>query len=133
MEKYDYEDAIKTDIANWLEENGSRYAAEDGTIAYDDVYDDMFVSDDVTGNGSGSYTFNAWEAEENLCHNLDLLCDAIKEFGDDYEKTLESAEGADVTIRCHLLSQFLQEKIDEYNEEHFKEEEEEEEEEEEVQ
>jgi hypothetical protein len=128
MEKYDYEEAIKTDIADWLEENGGRYAADDGTIAYDDVYDDLFISDSVTGNGSGSYTFNTWTAEENLCHNLDLLRDAIEYFGGDYNKVLESAEGADVTIRCHLLSRFLQEKIDEYNDEHLKEEDEEEEE-----
>lgn len=33
---------------------------------------------DVTGNGSGSYTCDAYEAEENLCHNLDLLKDAAE-------------------------------------------------------
>ena len=126
MEKYDYEEAVKNDIANWLEENGERYADDDGTISYDAVYDDIFVSDDVTGNGSGSYTFNTWIAEENLCHNLELLRDAIEDLGGDYERAMQSAEDADVTIRCHLLPMFLQEKIDEYNDEHRKEENEEE-------
>jgi hypothetical protein len=128
MEKYNYEDAIKSDIYEWLEENGAEYQADDGTISYDDVYDDMWVADSVTGNGSGSYTFNAWVAEENICHNLELLKEAIEEFGGDFEKVMESAESADVTIRCYLLGQYLQEGIDEYNEKHQKDEEDEEEE-----
>ena len=35
--------------------------------------------DSVTGNASGSYTFSAWQAEENLCHNFELLTDALEE------------------------------------------------------
>lgn len=124
MEKYDYEEAVKNDIENWLEENGHRYADDDGGLFSDAVYDDIFVSDDVTGNGSGSYTFNAWTAEENLCHNLDLLREAIDALGGDYERAMQSAEDADVTIRCYLLQKFLDEKIDEYNDEHRAEEEE---------
>lgn len=120
MEKYDYEDAVKTDIENWLEENGERYADDDGTISYDAVYDDMFIDDSITGNGSGSYTFNRWRAEEYLCHNLDLLRDAIEEFGGDYERVMRSAEDADVTIRCYLLPRILQYVLDNYNETHQK-------------
>ena len=36
----------------------------------------LFTEDSVTGNASGSYTFNTYEAEENICHNLDLLGEA---------------------------------------------------------
>lgn len=125
MEKYNYEDAIKSDIYEWLEENGAEYQHDDGTISYDDVYDDMFTSDSVTGNGSGSYTFNAWVAEENICHNLELLREAVCEYGDKLDDALESAEKADVIIRCYLMGQYLQEGIDNYNEKHGKKEEEE--------
>lgn len=127
MEKYDYEEAVRNDIENWLEENGERYADDDGTISYDAVYDDMFIDDSITGNGSGSYTFNTWTAEDNLCHNLDLLRDAIEDFGGDYERAMQSAEGADVTIRCYLLPSLLQEVLDDYNEKHQKTDEEDEE------
>ena len=75
----------------------------------------MFISDSVTGNASGSYTFNTWQAEENLCHNLDLLKEACEEFGSDCN-ILESAEGCDVTIRCYLLSSALHEVLDELEE-----------------
>jgi hypothetical protein len=121
MEKYNYDEAIKNDIYEWLEENGEFYEHEDGTITYDDVYDDMFVADSVTGNGSGSYTFSRWKAEEHICHNLELLKDAIEALGGDYEMAMKSAEDADVTIRCYMLSQYLQEGIDKYNEEHHRE------------
>ena len=127
MEKYDYEEAVRNDIENWLDENGERYADDDGTISYDAVYDDMFIDDSITGNGSGSYTFNAWTAEENLCHNLDLFRDAIEDFGGDYERAMQSAETADVIIRCYLLSSLLQEVLDDCNEKHQKTEEEDEE------
>ena len=44
-----------------------------------DLKDDLFVTDDVTGNGSGSYTFNTRTAEENLIGNWDLLRDAHRD------------------------------------------------------
>lgn len=125
MEPYNYIHTIKSDIEDWLNENGERYANDDGTIDYDAVYDDMFIDDSITGNGSGSYTFNAYTAEENLCHNLGLLRDALDEFGGDYKRAMEDPEYADVTIRCYLLGQYLSECLDRYNDDHFKSDEEE--------
>ena len=76
----------------------------------------MFIDDSITGNASGSYTFSTWKAEENLCHNLDLLKEALQEFGSDLNY-LESPEACDVTIRCYLLGQVLQEVLDELEDE----------------
>lgn len=76
------------------------------------LYDDAFVSDQVTGNALGSYTFSTWEAEENLCHNMDLAIEAYTEFGYDGINT-NNAEWVDVTIRCYLLSEVFDEVIDE--------------------
>lgn len=73
------------------------------------MYDFMFVDDSVTGNASGSYTFNAWQAEENLCHNMDLLEEACEEF--DCKPKLDNAEWCDVTIRCYLLDDAISEVI----------------------
>ena len=45
-----------------------------------------------------------------VCHNEDLLAEALEEFGCDlqcYKRAIESPEYADVTIRCYLLSQAI--------------------------
>lgn len=50
--------------------------------------DDLWADDSVTGNGSGSYTFSTWKAEENLTHNWDLLEEEYPE--EDEEETEEA-------------------------------------------
>ena len=90
----------------------------------------LFTEDSVTGNASGSYTFNTYEAEENICHNLDLLWEALEEFGGGCDILKDGAEAADVTIRCYLLGECiaaaLEEIEDDFNEAHEGEEDEEE-------
>lgn len=118
MEQYDYEAAVKKDARDWLEENGERLADESGRVDRGEAYDEMLVDDSVTGNASGSYTFNTWTAEENLCHNLDLLKECAEEIGADLNKVLDSAEDADVLIRCGVLARVVDEVVEEYNEAH---------------
>lgn len=117
MERYNYKEAVKNDVRQYLEENwekGKRITDEDRMT----LHDDMFIADSVTGNGSGSYTFNRYEAEENVCHNLDLLGEALDEFCTDSATLREklSGEWADVTIRCYMLGQVEGEVFDEWNE-----------------
>jgi hypothetical protein len=119
MEKYDYRKAVMDDIREYINENDIRVTNENRQELDDELYDKMFVCDSVTGNASGSYTFNAWKAEEYLCHNLGLLADAIEEFGADdgtYKDCIESAETADVTIRCYLLRECLSSVLDDLEE-----------------
>ena len=72
----------------------------------------------MTGNASGSYTFNAWKAEEYLCHNYDELSDACEAFGQDVGEAIKrGAEFCDVTIRCYLLGRAISEALDEVEEE----------------
>lgn len=129
MEKYDYLSAVKEDVKQWITDNDewrADYADENGKWLRDDNRDDieedlndrLFIEDSVTGNGSGSYTFNTWQAEENLCHNLDLLGEALTEFGCEPNCLMEkSAEACDVTIRCYLLGQAISEVLNEMLEE----------------
>lgn len=105
--KYDYFETIKEDIREYLKNTDER--------DFNILYDEMFVDDSITGNGSGSYTFSTWQAEENLNHNLDLLKEALQEFGSDLNY-MENPEGCDVTIRCYLLGQALQEVLEEIEE-----------------
>lgn len=120
MEKYNYYEAVKEDVKNYI--NGDHHddimeMVEKGD-SRDDIagvlYDELFIDDSVTGNASGSYTFSTWLAEENICHNLDLLAEACEEFGNDCAKLLsDGAEACDVTIRCYLLSQAIWEVLEE--------------------
>lgn len=122
MEKYDYYKNVREDIKQrlneWLDFNKiNGYSDIDEVI--NAVYDDFFNSDSVTGNGSGSYTFNSWVAEENLCHNMDLLKEALNEFGGELNDYIDSAEACDVTIRCYVLGQLVGEVVKEFVEEQF--------------
>ena len=94
------------------------YLKETSERDFQTLYDEMFIDDSITGNASGSYTFSTWQAEENIAHNMDLLKEALEEFGGDYGEALEKgAEHCDVTIRCYLLGQVLQEVLEELEEE----------------
>lgn len=116
MKKYDYREAVKADIKEWLEENRSMDELKDDLLATYEIttgnlYDDMYIEDSITGNASGSYTFDRWQAEENLCHNLDLLSEACSMYGTTPD--LRSPEACDVTIRCYLLNVCLYEVLEE--------------------
>lgn len=129
MEKYNYYEAVKEDIKEYIK-NEIDFSDYDSMEELEEHLNDvLWTCDSVTGNGSGSYTFNAWEAEENICHNLDLLEEALNEFGSGSGYLLDKgAEAADVTIRCYLLgstiSEVLEELEEEFNAAHGEEEEE---------
>ena len=95
MERYDYMACLCEDIKAYIQQ-------EEIDIHEDDIeetlHDCLWCEDSVTGNASGSYTFNAWRAEENLCHNLDLLAEACSEFGGDACKLLSGGGGS---VRCN--------------------------------
>lgn len=117
MERYDYLEAVKEDVKSYIEENGIKVTSENREELEEQLNDDLFTCDSVTGNGSGSYTFNTWRAEEYLCHNLDLLAEACEEFGSSIDILKDGAEACDVTIRCYLLNQAIREVLDELEEE----------------
>lgn len=119
MTNYNYLEAVTSDVLDYIKEEinldewkGNREGLEEK------LNDKLWTVDSVTGNASGSYTFNTWEAEENLAHNWDLLAEALDEFGQDGTDVLrQGAEAMDVTIRCYLLGQAIAEALDELEEE----------------
>lgn len=115
MERYNYYEAVADDVREYInnEINLDEWCGDRDGLE-EQLNDDLFVSDSVTGNASGSYYCNVWKAEEALCHNLDLLADALEEFGDNSEYLLKNgAEAADVTIRCYVLGSAIAEVLDE--------------------
>ena len=112
---YNYKEEMKKDIKQYLEDNAENFgwtemSRED---AEQEMYDTMFCEDAITGNGSGSYTFNSHEAFMNLENNLDLLAEANDEFGGCIDVLKDGAEACDVAIRCYLLGEVLNEVLDE--------------------
>lgn len=108
MGKYNYFEAVCDDVRNYIEENEIVVNEDNRDEIEEQLNDDLFCNDSVTGNASGSYTFSTWKAEENLCHNLDLLSEALQEFGCEPDYITEKgAEACDVTIRCYLLGQAI--------------------------
>lgn len=106
MEQYNYMEAIKADIRDYLESEGLTLTEDN----FDEVHDTLWIEDSVTGNASGSYTFSTWEAEENLCHNRDLMEAVALEWG---KPSRDDPESWDVAIRCYLLADALRELLDE--------------------
>ena len=118
MEIYNYFKNVTADAKQVILENMNDWNFSDREELEEIANDSLWVDDSVTGNGSGSYTFNTWQAEENLCHNMDQLEEACNEFGQDIgEAVKQGAEYCDVTIRCYLLGQAISAAIDELEEE----------------
>lgn len=121
MEKYNYLKTMTEDVKEYIKH---WYTAEEITEHLEDrdnweqvLNDELWTVDSVTGNASGSYTFSTWQAEEYMAHNLDLLAEAMHEFGCCFNYIEKGAEYCDVTIRCYLLGQAIAAALDELEEE----------------
>ena len=123
--KYDYYKAVRYDVRNYIKENIDYYKEnyEYLSEAEDKLNDELWAEDSVTGNGSGSYTFNSGVAKDYLEDNFDLGIEAYSDFGYDkskfYEDFVENPEKADVTIRCYCLPTAIYNICSEYELEDF--------------
>ena len=117
MENYNYLEQVTTDAKEAILEDMEYWSFDDREELEEVAHDELWADDNVTGNGSSSYFCNTWKAEEALCHNWDLLADALAEFGGDTDILRQGAEACDVTIRCYLLGQAIAAALDELEEE----------------
>ena len=117
MEKYNYLENVTNDAKQAILENMDVWEWHNREELEENANDWLWTADEVTGNGSGQYWFSTYKAEEALCHNWDILADAISDFGGDVDVLRQGAEACDVTIRCYLLAQAISAAIDELEEE----------------
>ena len=124
MEKYNYLENVTADAKQAILENLNYWDFADREELEEIANDELWVDDSVTGNGSGSYTFNREAAKEYVTRSddgMDTLRDAVREFDCEHEVFTafleENWEYFDVTIRCYLLSQAISAAIDELEEE----------------
>lgn len=122
---YDYLESMKEDIQEYINENLTpeeiTEKLEEREEWETELNDDLFCNDSITGNASGSYTFNSYRAKEYVMDNSDLLRDALEEFCVESDTIAEKFlndewEYFDVTIRCYLLSSAIDECLDELEE-----------------
>lgn len=116
---YDYYENVKDDVRTHIydyysEQELAGKIEDDPEELKEELNENMWTDDSVTGNGSGSYTFNSVQAAENLVGNFGLIQEAYEEFGYD-SISLEDIdpEKMDVTIRCYYLRRAIDEVIDE--------------------
>lgn len=122
MERYDYRAAMIKDVTRWINDNHDAAEIaeklEDRDAWEEELNDELWVVDSVTGNASGSYWFNREKASEALCHNWSLLAEAMDEFCCEHNAIKEGPEWADVTIRCYLLGEAIYGALDALEEEY---------------
>jgi hypothetical protein len=123
---YDYKEAIKSDIRQYIEDNDTWLGLEDlnENERFATLTDNLWAEDSVTGNGSGSYTFDRNEAKQNLEGNEDLVREMCREFNVPAETVAEKFldedyEYFDVSVRCFLLDECIQEVIEELEDEGY--------------
>ena len=124
--KMTYLEQIKEDIRNHIKEN---YTNEEISEKMEDrdefeemLNDELWTDDNVTGNGSGSYTFDRSKAQEFVLADIETVQEALREFCVEADtiakKFLESDwEYFDVTARCYVLSMGISEVLDEIEKE----------------
>lgn len=126
---YNYYDAMKNDIYNVLLDDFCYYLGEYTADNFDDLNaiaeklnDDFWTNDAITGNASGSYTFNSYIARDYVTENDDLCREALEEFCTDAETIADRFlnsdwEYFDITIRCYILRQVIDEVLEEIKDE----------------
>lgn len=115
---YNYLEAMKEDVLEYINNEINLSDYEDLDELEQFLNDELWTVDSVTGNASGSYTFNRCQAQKYVCDNIDELKEALDDFGTDAETITdkflsEDWEYFDVTIRCYLLGAAISESLEE--------------------
>ena len=112
---YNYHEAVKDDIREYIKENYDSVTEKMRA----EMLDTILGEDSVTGNASGSYTMNRAIAKEYVIENIDLLNRAVDEYGFDKkdigEQFLsEEWEQLDVLIRLYLVGEYFDDIFSEF-------------------
>lgn len=117
---YNYLENVTNDAKQAILENLDNWDVANRDELEEKANDDLWCDDSVTGNASGSYTFNREAAKEYVTGSddgLDTLRNAVREFDCEHKAFTaflkDDWEYLDVTIRCYLLGQAISAALDE--------------------
>ena len=113
--EYDYRQQVKSDILNFIKNNNINFKDFNNLSKLKEyIKYKVWNEDCVTGVGSSSYFCDGYKAEEAVAHNWDLLKEAVEAFGYYNVNVIEKGpEWADLTIRCYLLDECIEEVLKE--------------------
>lgn len=127
---YNYVEEVKNDVIDYLRENAQSML--DNNVDIQDarsLRDYLWTEDSVTGNGSGSYTFDIEQARKYLYDegteddwNLSVAAKAYLEYEDNNfaRDVMEGYwERIDVSLRCYVLNWACEDAIKELQNEGF--------------
>lgn len=122
MKNYNYLEAVTADVIDYIRENINASDFENREELSECLNDDLWIDDGVTGNASGSYTFNSYKAKEYVFADPDAVAEALKEFCVDAETIADKFlsqdwEYFDVTARCFYLCSAIETALDELEDE----------------
>ena len=75
-----YLEQVKADVEQYTQDNENYFDFSDYNTPDDfaeDLNDKLFCEDSVTGNASGSYTFNSYEAREHVLEDIGMYSIAV--------------------------------------------------------
>ena len=117
MKNYNYLEAVTADVIDFIRDeiDATEYTDRDALAQY--LNAELWVDDSVTGNASGSYTFNAHKAKEYVFSDPDTVSEALHEFCIDAETIAnkflsQDWEYFDVTARCYVLGLAIENALD---------------------
>lgn len=118
-ERYDYREEEYKDVMDNLCDYRKPQDFVDRNDYEQYLNDVMWIDDAITGNGSGSYTFNTFRAKEYVLQNIALAAEVYREYEIDLGEDIEDDEWEkiDCTIRCGLLSETIIKVLDDLEEE----------------
>ena len=119
---YNYYDAVKADVLDYIREEINLADYDDLDDLAEKLEETLWINDSVTGNASGSYTFNSYTAKEYVFDNMDLVEEMASDFGIDLSDIgrhflQENWEWFDVSIRCYVLDACIYDALEEIREE----------------
>lgn len=129
---YNYLEAVTEDVKEYIRNNIDFADYDDMDELEEQLNDELWTEDSVTGNGSGSYTFNSAKSFDYVTDNTDEIADLVDTFGTSYAEIGEHFVNADwdwfdVSLRCYHLgpaiSAALEDFEDEFEEAHQEEDE----------
>lgn len=116
MVMYDYYEAVKEDVLNYIKEEVDMNGMDLDELK-EQLWEDLINNDSVTGNASGSYTFCRSEAQKYVKENKDLVREMCDEF-EDHQRIAnqwltDDYKLIDVCLRCYVLVNAIEMAVEE--------------------